>query len=93
MNTGIKEFLQEFAQGGIAVHCEERKEADRFRELVHQHTDIKWATGASATDFDPWFIYGEGTCFEVDRGRLFYCELDYFINRDYTIVRFDEIPF
>lgn len=87
----MENFIKEFTQGGIAVHCKNKKEADEFRGIVEKYSRVNWATGTVPTEFDPYFIYEEETCFEVVDGKLFYCEIGYFETRHYKIVKFPDI--
>lgn len=88
----MKNFVNEFIKGGIAVHCEKEEQAKKFLEILEENSDLTWASGHKPTDFNPWDFYGSTTCFEVQMDvHLLYCELPYFVERNFKIVKFEEL--
>ena len=84
---------QLLGNGRYAVHCPTEEQAIAFVDFLQKnypdHT-VSWSRGENN-----WDSYYDRTTYspELNRagGRLTYCDLDYFIDRKYTIVPFESL--
>lgn len=86
----MKEFIEQFKKGGIAVHCDTE---DKAKALLRQldAVGVTWSSGACLTDFTAYEIYKELTCYMVDKAGLGYCTLSYFEDKEIPVIPFDFI--
>jgi len=72
-------FLKEFREGKIAVHCRTEEEAIKLFECLYNN-NIKWANGDSERQTE-WKFYRENTSYSMYHGSLGYAPTDWHARR------------
>ncbi len=82
-------IIEEFKEGGIAVHCDTEEKANAFLTLLHEH-GFGWRSGQELTKINNYSIYKNTTCYIGDENDVQYSEMDFYKSRSYEIISFDE---
>lgn len=89
-----KQFLEEFKDGDVVIHCETLGQAKRLFKALKVN-DIAWYSGKELDEEDTnWKECGEETCYEYDYQGICYAEVDYYYKHEdvnYEIVDFKDL--
>ena len=84
-----KQFLEDFKDGGIAIHCETPEQAKRLFQILKKN-GFTWCSGRELDENDTkWKRYDEETCYEYNDNGICYADVDFFY-KDYTIIDFKD---
>lgn len=83
------EFIKNFQEKTIVVHCPTIEEAKAFCSWMH-NKGLKWNSRKDYLNNTSWDSYKENTCYNRDNNGGFYCNVNYYRDKGYTIIRFDD---
>lgn len=82
--------IEGFLNGEFIVNCQTEDESEKFFEILKQH-NIKWTSGRSLDEMNPFDLYREKICFSCQGFRLTYANTTFYESNFDTVIPYRQL--